>query len=63
MTNPIEPRKPGRPPIRGETAGAHVHIRTTLDRKNAWVKAAKPRKLSEWVTETVDQAAGYRENS
>jgi hypothetical protein len=32
-----------------------------LARKNAYVKAAKPKKLTEWIFEHLDQAAGYSE--
>lgn len=52
-------RGAGRPPIRGETATAHIHIRTTLARKIAWVKAAKGKPLAEMVTEIVDKAVNY----
>lgn len=50
----------GRPPIAGETAGAHIHIRTTLKRKLAYMKAARPRKLTDWITDKLDAAAGYQ---
>ena len=50
-------RGAGRPPIGGETAIHHVHIRTTAQRKSAWVQAAKPRTLAEWATENLDRAA------
>ena len=53
------PRGPGRPPKSGEAAVGHLHIRTTLQRKSAWVRAARPRPLAEWVTEQLDRAAGY----
>ena len=52
-------RGAGRPPIGGETATHHVHIRTTAQRKSAWVRAAQPRTLAEWVTEHLDRAAKY----
>jgi hypothetical protein len=52
-------RGAGRPPKNGETAPAHIHIRTTLGRKSAWVRAAKPKKLAEWVTANLDRAANY----
>lgn len=55
---PEEP-KPGRPPREGETANAHIHLRTTLARKNAYVRAAKPNKLTEWCFEHLDKAAGF----
>lgn len=54
-----DPRKPGRPTRDGEAATGHVHIRTTLHRKSAWVRAAKPRTLAEWVTATLDAEAKY----
>ena len=55
----LDPRKPGRPPTDGVAATGHVHIRTTLDRKSAWVRAAHPKTLAEWVTKTLDAAAKY----
>lgn len=52
-------RGAGRPPIGGETATHHVHIRTTAQRKSAWVRAAKPKSLAEWATQNLDRAAKY----
>ena len=46
----------GRPP---EPALGTIHIRTTLERKSAYVRAAKPRTLVAWLTEVLDKAAGY----
>jgi hypothetical protein len=51
--------KRGRPPTDGVAATGHIHIRTTLHRKGAWVRAAKPKSLSDWATENLDQAAKY----
>lgn len=55
----LELRKPGRPPRDGEAATGHVHIRTTLHRKSAWVRAAKPLSLARWATLHLDRAAKY----
>lgn len=55
-----DPRKPGRPPRDGAAATGHIHIRTTLARKSAYVRAARPLKLAEWVTEQLDRAAKYQ---
>ncbi len=52
-------RKAGRPPIAGQTADAQIQLRTTMERKNAYVQAAKPRKLTAWIFEQLDRAAGY----
>jgi len=52
-------RGAGRPPIAGETATHHVHIRTTAHRKSAWVQAARPKSLAQWATENLDKAAQY----
>lgn len=49
----------GRPPVEGVAATGHIHLRTTLARKSAYVKAAKPRKLTEWIFEKLDKASGY----
>lgn len=54
-----ETPKPGRPPISGETAKGHIHLRVTMARKNAYVKAAKPKKLTAWIFEQLDKASGY----
>ena len=54
-TNP----KPGRPPRESESAVGHIHIRTTIDRKSAYVRAAKGKPLAEWMTEACDKAARY----
>jgi len=54
-----DPRKPGRPPINGETATGHIHIRTTLPRKGHWARAARPKSLAQWATEILDKASGY----
>lgn len=58
MTN--DKRTPGRPPKDGQTASGHIHLRTTLDRKSAYVRAARPRPLAEWMTDVCDQAAQYK---
>lgn len=51
----------GRKPKRdGETADAHIHVRTTLARKSAYVRAARPEKLSDWITRHLDRAAGVK---
>lgn len=55
--------KRGRPPAEGETATGHIHIRTTLRRKSAYVRAARPKKLAEWITEHLDKAASYKPES
>lgn len=54
-----DPRKPGRPPRDGVAASGHLHIRTTLHRHSAWVRAAGRKPLSVWVTTTLDRAARY----
>jgi hypothetical protein len=54
-----EHTKAGRPPISGETAKGQIHLRVTMDRKNAYVRAAKPRKLTAWIFEQLDKASGY----
>lgn len=56
--NDNETRKPGRPPRELEPARGHIHIRTTLARKAAYVRAAKGKPLAEWMTEHCDKAAG-----
>jgi len=58
MNHPEQPQR-GRPPIEGETATGQIQLRTTMARKNAYVKAAKPKKLTAWIFEHLDKAAGY----
>ncbi len=56
---PITEPKRGRPPRESESAVGHIHIRTTIERKTAYVRAAKGQKLTEWMTEACDRAARY----
>lgn len=51
--------KAGRPPIAGEMASGQIQLRVTMDRKNAYVRAAKPKKLTAWIFEQLDKAANY----
>ena len=51
---------PGRPAKDGVPADAQIQIRTTLARKSAYVRAAQPLGLSEWVLAQCDQASGYK---
>jgi len=53
-TNPV-----GRPLTDGVAATGHIQLRVTMARKNAYVRAAKPKKLTEWIFENLDKAAGY----
>lgn len=49
----------GRLPDGDKPAGAHIHLRVTLERKNRYVRAARKLKLklSEWMTEACDNAS------
>jgi hypothetical protein len=40
-------------------ATGHIHIRTTMKRKSAYVRAASPKKLTDWIFENLDKASGY----
>lgn len=42
-------------------SASHIHIRTTRRRKAAYVRAAQPGKLTDWIVVTLDKAAGYSE--
>lgn len=53
------PRKPGRPPKDNESATGKIQLRVTMARKNAYVLAARPKKLTEWIFAQLDKAAGY----
>ena len=52
--------KAGRPPIDGATATGQIQARTTMARKNAYVRAAKPKSLTVWMFEILDKAANYK---
>ncbi len=54
-------RGAGRPPIAGESATGQIQLRVTMARKNAYVRAAKPRKLTAWIFEKLDKASGYEQ--
>lgn len=50
----------GRPTKAPDAAATSwVQIRVTRRRKAAWVRAAAPGKLSQWVTEQLDKAASF----
>jgi hypothetical protein len=66
MTTPIDDNMPhgslsrGRPPFpAGQAATHHIHLRTTAARKSAYVRAAKPGKLTDWVFAQLDKAAKF----
>ena len=52
-------QKLGRPPKDGVAAGGQIQLRVTMTRKNAYVAAAKPKKLTAWIFEQLDKASGY----
>ena len=52
--------KVGRPPREGEAATGQIQARTTMARKNAYVRAAKPKALTKWMFEILDKAANYK---
>lgn len=56
----IDPSKAGRPPREGESATGQIQLRVTMARKNAYVRAAKPKSLAAWVFENLDKAANYK---
>jgi hypothetical protein len=53
-------RGAGRPPIAGESATGQIQLRVTMARKNAYVRAAKPKALTAWMFEILDKAANYK---
>ena len=58
-TNPV-----GRPPISGEAATGHIHIRTTLARKGWYVRTARlhNQTLAEWMQQECDKSSSYPPN-
>lgn len=55
-----QPPHPGRPPKDGKAATGQIQLRVTMTRKNAYVRAARPKKLTAWIFEHLDRAAGYK---
>ena len=51
--------KAGRPPHEGEAATGQIQLRVTMARKNAYVRAAKPKSLSAWMFANLDPIAKY----
>ena len=51
--------KLGRPLSDSTSASGHIHLRVTMDRKNAYVHAARlsKQKLSEWMVTACDKEA------
>lgn len=51
------PTKPklGRPPLASKPLDSLLRVRLDRRRKAGYVRAAKPRKLSEWVLEACDE--------
>ncbi len=54
MTRPAH-----RPPRDDQSATSWLQVRVTPRRKAAYVRAARPGKLSAWVQRVLDGAAGY----
>lgn len=55
----LDQPKRGQPPKDGVAATGHIQLRVTMARKNAYVRAAKPRKLTAWIFEHLDKASKY----
>lgn len=47
--------------MNAENKTGHIHLRTSLKRKSAYARAAKPEKLADWMIRNLDQAAGFKE--
>ena len=60
MKSNEENPKVGRPPLDGAAATGQIQLRVTMARKNAYIRAAKPKKLTEWIFESLDKSADYR---
>lgn len=57
-TDSQDPKR-GRPATDTEAANGWIQLRVTMARKNAYVRAAKPKKLTAWVFQQLDKASGY----
>ena len=55
----LDQPKRGQPPKDGVAATGHIQLRVTLARKNAYVRAAKPKSLSAWMFANLDPIAKY----
>ena len=51
--------KRGQPRREREKAKGWIQLRVTMSRKNAYVRAAKPKTLSNWIFKVLDKASGY----
>lgn len=49
-------------PRRPEPADHVIHLRVTRSRKGRYVRAARPRKLAEWIVGELDAAAAKKES-
>lgn len=56
--NPDQPQR-GQPVKDGERAKGWIQLRVTMARKNAYVRRAKPKKLTAAIFEQLDKWAGY----
>lgn len=59
MTNSDQQPKRGQPPKDGVPATGQIQLRVTMARKNAYVRAAKPKSLSAWMFANLDPIAKY----
>ena len=50
----MQKQKPDKP--------AFVRLEVTSQEKNAWVRAAKPQKLADWIADTLNRESGNTGN-
>lgn len=56
-----QPNSRGRPPIEeSKRATSQIHLRLTRRRKAAYVRAAQPGTLTNWMFQVCDKAAGFQ---
>ena len=58
MNNTDQPKR-GQPVKDGVAAKGWIQLRVTMARKNAYVRRAKPKKLTAWIFEHLDKASKY----
>ena len=58
-----ESQKPGRPLADETPASGHIHLRVTMERKNAYVRAARLRgmKLTAWIICCLDAESFFNQ--
>ena len=60
MDQPVNPNQKQGAVEHDQKHIGHIHLRPTMNRKHAYMHAARPGKLADWIYEQLDKAAGYK---